>query len=49
MVEPVYFAVAFIGILHGLEPGHGWPIAMLYAISRPYPLTRAFVSSSLFQ
>lgn len=45
MIEPVYFAVAFIGVLHGLEPGHGWPIAMLYAGSRPHPLTRAFVSS----
>jgi|TARA_B100001964_G_scaffold207373_1_gene239218 ABC-type nickel/cobalt efflux system permease component RcnA len=45
MIEPVYFAVAFIGILHGLEPGHGWPIAMLYAGTRPHPLTRAFISS----
>jgi len=45
MVEPAYFAVALIGILHGLEPGHGWPIAMLYAGTRPQPLTRAFVSS----
>ncbi len=45
MIESIYFAVAFIGILHGLEPGHGWPIAMLYAGSRPHPLTRAFVSS----
>jgi len=44
MIDPVYFAVAFIGLLHGLEPGHGWPVAMLYASSRPRPLTRAFVS-----
>ena len=45
MVELAYSAVALIGILHGLEPGHGWPVAMLYAGSRPHPLTRAFVSS----
>jgi len=45
MIEPAYFAVAFIGLLHGLEPGHGWPVAMLYASSRPHPLTKAFVSS----
>ncbi|MCP8307354.1 MAG: nickel/cobalt transporter [archaeon] len=47
MVELVYFTVLLIGILHGLEPGHGWPIAMLYASTRPHPLTRAFVSSSI--
>jgi len=45
MIEPIYFAVVFIGILHGLEPGHGWPIAMLYAGTHPHPLTRAFISS----
>jgi len=47
MVEPAYFAVALIGMLHGLEPGHGWPVAMLYASTRPHPLTRALVSSSI--
>tara|TARA_B100000959_G_scaffold266713_1_gene309421 strand:+ start:1266 stop:1985 length:720 start_codon:yes stop_codon:yes gene_type:complete len=45
MIDPIYFAVVFIGILHGLEPGHGWPIAMLYAGTHPHPLTRAFISS----
>jgi hypothetical protein len=47
MVETAYVAVALIGLLHGLEPGHGWPIATLYASTRPHPLTRAFVSSSV--
>jgi len=45
MVDPAYIAVVSIGILHGIEPGHGWPIAMVYASSRPHPLTRAFVAS----
>jgi hypothetical protein len=45
MVETAYVAVALIGALHGLEPSHGWPIAMLYASPRSHPLTRAFVSS----
>ena len=44
MFEAAYLAVASIGFLHGLEPGHGWPVAMLYASGRPHPLTRAFLS-----
>jgi len=44
MIEAAYLAVASIGLLHGLEPGHGWPVAMLYASGRPHPLTRAFFS-----
>jgi len=29
-----YVAVAFIGLIHGLEPGHGWPIAVLIALNK---------------
>lgn len=29
-----YLAVAVIGIVHGMEPGHGWPIAALSSLSR---------------
>lgn len=29
-----YIAVAIIGLVHGLEPGHGWPIAALSALRR---------------
>ena len=47
MIETAYLAVASIGLLHGLEPGHGWPVAMLYASGRPHPLTRAFVSGGV--
>ena len=38
MVEVAFLAVTLIGLLHGIEPGHGWPVAMLYATrsSRPY-------------
>ena len=45
MVESAYLAVAFVGILHGLEPGHGWPIATLYAARFPNPLLRGLLSS----
>lgn len=30
----VYLSVAGIGLMHGLEPGHGWPVAALYAAQR---------------
>lgn len=46
MVEATYLAVAAVGLLHGLEPGHGWPVAMLYATRDSRPLLRAFVSST---
>ncbi|MEM3096265.1 MAG: nickel/cobalt transporter [Nitrososphaerota archaeon] len=50
MVEAAYFAVVFIGMLHGLEPGHGWPLAMLYVTNPrsegpPSRTLKAFVSS----
>ncbi len=45
MVEAAYVAVALVGLLHGLEPGHGWPIAMLYAVRSTKPILRGFLSS----
>lgn len=47
MVEAAYLAVAAVGLLHGLEPGHGWPVAMLYAARHPKPLLRAFAGSTM--
>ncbi|MFQ6672612.1 MAG: hypothetical protein ACE5KY_04875, partial [Candidatus Tectimicrobiota bacterium] len=31
---PVYLGAITIGLIHGLEPGHGWPVAAVYAVSR---------------
>lgn len=45
MVEAAYLGIALVGLLHGLEPGHGWPIAMLYATRFPKPLLRGLLSS----
>lgn len=45
MFESAYFAVALVGLLHGLEPGHGWPVAMLYAGRSSRPLFKGLVSS----
>lgn len=39
-----------IGLIHGLEPGHGWPVAALYALNRErrlyYGLVTAFILSA---
>jgi ABC-type nickel/cobalt efflux system permease component RcnA len=45
MVESAYLAVALVGLLHGLEPGHGWPIATLYAARFSNSFFRGFLSS----
>lgn len=34
MAHPAIYATAIsIGMLHGIEPGHGWPIAAVFALS----------------
>jgi len=36
-----------LGLLHGLEPGHGWPVAMLYSVRKRNPSFSALLSSSI--
>ncbi|MCW4044378.1 MAG: nickel/cobalt transporter [Candidatus Bathyarchaeota archaeon] len=45
--EPALIGVIAIGLLHGLEPGHGWPIALLYAARTTKPTIYAFISSGV--
>lgn len=50
MGEAVYLAVMFVGLIHGLDPGHGWPLALLYAANphskRPMSrILKALISS----
>jgi nickel/cobalt exporter len=45
-VEALVGVVA-IGLLHGLEPGHGWPIALLYSVKTRRPTFYAFASSGI--
>lgn len=47
MIEPAYAVVAVIGLLHGLEPGHGWPIALLYSARKKNVLFSGFLSSGI--
>lgn len=47
MFNPAYFGVVMLGLLHGLEPGHGWPIAMLYSMRKGSPLVSGLTSSGI--
>lgn len=46
-LETSLIGVVAIGLLHGLEPGHGWPIALLYSVRTGKPTLYAFVSSGI--
>ena len=45
MFNPVYVGVVMIGLLHGFEPGHGWPVAVLYSMKRRNAVASATLSS----
>jgi len=45
--NPTYLGVVTLGLLHGLEPGHGWPVAVLYSVKKRNPIFSGFVSSSI--
>ena len=36
-----------IGLLHGFEPGHGWPLAVLYSMKKRNAVASATLSSSI--
>jgi nickel/cobalt transporter (NicO) family protein len=46
-MNPAYVGVVMIGLLHGLEPGHGWPVAVLYSVNKRNPLASATISSGI--
>ncbi len=46
-VEASLIGVIIIGLLHGLEPGHGWPLALLYSARTTRPTFYAVVSSAI--
>ncbi len=46
-IEASIIGVIVIGLLHGLEPGHGWPLALLYSAKTTRPTFYAFVSSGI--
>ena len=45
MFNPAYVGVMIIGLLHGFEPGHGWPVAVLYSMKKRNAVASATLSS----
>lgn len=47
MFNPAYIGVMLLGLLHGFEPGHGWPVAVLYSVKKRNAVASATLSSSI--
>ena len=47
MFSPTYIGVVTLGLLHGFEPGHGWPVAVLYSMKKRNAIASATLSSSI--
>jgi len=47
VINPAYLGVVTLGLLHGLEPGHGWPAAVLYSARKKNPIASAVLSSGI--
>jgi len=45
--SPTYIGVVTLGLLHGFEPGHGWPVAVLYSMKKRNAIASATLSSSI--
>lgn len=40
-----FLPIILLGLIHGLEPGHGWPVATLYALKQRNKFGSAFLSA----
>ncbi|WP_338727438.1 hypothetical protein [Haladaptatus sp. DJG-WS-42] len=45
--EGVFLGAIILGIIHGIEPGHGWPIAASYALDKSQKWLHGFAASFL--
>jgi nickel/cobalt transporter (NicO) family protein len=43
----VLASIILFGLSHGLNPSHGWPMAILYSVRSKRPFVSGFVSSSI--
>ncbi len=43
----VYLNAIMIGLLHGVEPGHGWPVAVAYSLQRKGQTWYGFLTSGI--
>ena len=46
-ILPVLSGIVIFGLLHGVNPSHGWTIAVLYALQNKRPLLSSIISSSI--
>ena len=46
-ILPVLSGIIIFGLLHGINPSHGWTIAVLYALQNKRPLLSSIISSSI--
>ena len=46
IIAPLIGIIGF-GLSHGVNPSHGWPVALLYAIRSKRPLQSGIISSSI--
>ncbi len=46
IIAPLIGIIGF-GLSHGINPSHGWPVALLYAIRSRRPLQSGIISSSI--
>jgi nickel/cobalt transporter (NicO) family protein len=46
-ILPILFGIIIFGLLHGINPSHGWTIAVLYALQSNRPLLNSILSSSI--
>ncbi len=43
----IFISILLFGLFHGLEPGHGWPLAFLYSIKKERKIKSAFITSTI--
>lgn len=47
MIDGVLIGVIVFGLLHGVNPSHGWLVAVLYSMHSRRPLVSGFISSGI--
>jgi ABC-type nickel/cobalt efflux system permease component RcnA len=47
VLDSVILGVIAFGLLHGINPSHGWIVAMLYSMHSRKPLVNSFISSGI--
>ena len=43
----IYLSAIVIGLIHGLEPSHGWPVAVYYTLEKKDKLLYGIITSSI--